>query len=340
MRFRISNKNLPFLATLAVCVLLYAGASIIFYQQNFLSLGVLELLFSSRAQLGIVAIGMTFVILSGGIDLSVGSVVALSTMVVAMLVAKAHWPALPAIAVALCAGALIGLLNGALIQLFELPAFLVTLATLFLARGIALMMNHTNRIGLDPQKYPFFDWFTSLGIDIGPLHVYFRTIAFVLLIAVGIVVARMTRLGRNIYAIGGNEAASRLMGLPVGRTKVLVYTISGLLAAAAGVVLLSDSASGDPTIAVGWELDAIAAVVIGGTLLSGGVGSVAGTLLGVLILALIDQIISNAGGVLKPSDARIVNGLLLFAFIALQRLLTRIPSNAVRMAFPSPSGRG
>ena len=305
--------------TLVVCVLLYVAAAIAFYQNNFVSLPVLELLFSSKASLGIMAVGMTFVILSGGIDLSVGSVMALSTMIVAMLVAVAHASAWVAIVAALAAGAAIGLLNGCLIQLFEMPAFLVTLGTLFLARGIALVMNHTNRIALDTHTYPFFDAFTSLRLSIGGVSIYFRSIVLIALVVLGVLVTRTMRFGRNVYALGGNEQASKLMGLPVARTKVLVYTISGLLAALAGVIVLSDSPAGDPTIAVGWELDAIAAVVIGGTLLTGGVGSVAGTLLGVLIIALIEQIIISSGA--DPSRARIINGLLLFGFIALQKFL-------------------
>jgi len=320
MKLRINENNLPLLATLAVCVLLYVIGAIAFYQNNFFSPGVFELLFSSKAELGIVSIGMTFVILSGGIDLSVGSLVALSTMVTAMLVARGHVNPILAMIAALATGAAIGFLNGALIQFFQMPAFMVTLATLFLARGIALVMNHTNRIAL--EDVPFFSSFASLSLHIETIGIYFRSIVFVGLIIVGVVVARMTRFGRNVYALGGNEQASGLMGLPVARTKVLVYTISGFLAALAGVVMLSDSPAGDPTIAVGWELDAIAAVVIGGTLLSGGIGSVAGTLLGIVILALIEQLITYSGR--EAAEARIVNGLLLFAFIALQKLLTKL----------------
>ena len=319
MKLGINDRNLPLMMTLVVGVMLYAGAAIAFYQYRFVSLPTLELLFSSKASLGIMAVGMTFVILSGGIDLSVGSVMALSTMIVGMLVARAHAPAWIAIAVSLSAGAAIGLLNGCLIQFFEMPPFLVTLGTLFLARGIAFVMNHTKHVALDTRTYPFFDTFTSLHLNLGVVSIYFRSIVLIVLVIAGVIVTRTTRFGRNIYALGGGEQASILMGLPVARTKVLVYTISGVLAALAGVIMLSDSPAGDPTIAVGWELDAIAAVVIGGTLLTGGVGSVAGTLLGVLIIALIEQIMTYWGA--DASRARIINGLLLFAFIALQKLL-------------------
>lgn len=333
MRIRVDEKHFPLLATFGVLVLLYIGAAIAFHQQNFVSFAVLELLFSNKAPLGILSIGMTFVILAGGIDLSVGSVLALSTMVVAVLVAKAHVSAWVAFAAALGAGTAVGLLNGVLIQVFEMPPFLVTLATLFLARGIALVMNHTNRIGLDPQQYPFFDMFTSLHVEIAGCVIYFRTIVLLALVVLGVFIARATRFGRNIYALGGGEQASALMGLPVARTKIAVYVISGFLAALAGIVMLSNSPAGDPTIAVGWELDAIAAVVVGGTLLTGGVGSIAGTLLGVLILSLIEQIVLFADQ--DASRARIINGLLLFAFIALQKL----PPALRRRALSAPSRR-
>lgn len=320
MRLRFDDKSLPVLATLVVCLLLYAFGAIAFYQNNFLSFQVFELLFSSKAVLGIVAVGMTFVILSGGIDLSVGSVLSLSTMIVAMLVARAHWHPAIAIVIALAAGAAAGLINGCLIQFFELPPFLVTLATLFLARGVALWMNHTNRISL--EVHPFFQAFTRVRIDAADVRIYLRTIVFLAVVGVGVLTARATRFGRAVYALGGSEQAAVLMGLAVARTKILIYGLSGLLAALGGVILLSDSPSGDPTIAVGWELDAIAAVVIGGTLLSGGVGSVVGTLLGTVILALIYQIISN--GNFDEAWDRIANGFLLFAFIVLQKLLTRL----------------
>ena len=312
---------LPLLITLVVFVLLYTGGAIAFYQDNFVSLPVFEQFFSSKAALGIIAVGMTFVILAGGIDLSVGSVMALSTMIVAKAT-EGHMSPVVGIMLALIAGALIGLLNGTLIQIFEMPPFLVTLATLFLGRGLALVMNQTRRIALDSHDYPFFDTFTSMNLVVGGLRIYMRTIVLVALVILAVLTLRTSRFGRNVYALGGNEQAARLMGLPVARTKIAVYVICGFLAALAGVITLSDSPAGDPTIAVGWELDAIAAVVIGGTLLTGGVGSVTGTLLGVLIIALIEQIIITGGA--DPSRARIINGLLLFGFIALQKMLPAI----------------
>jgi len=332
---RVNEKNLPVLATLGVCASLYVLGCVAYYQSNFASLIVLEQLFSGSSVLGIAAVGLTFVILSGGIDLSVASVVALSTMVVAALVARVHVNPWVAILAALAAGALLGFGTGCLIHFFELPPFLVTLATLFLARGICLVINRAYPIPLEPQKYPFFDRFTSLAVRLPWITLHPRGMLFIGIVLVGVVVAHWTRFGRNVYALGGNEQAARLMGLPVGRTKVLVYTISGFCAALAGIALLSDVPSGDPTTKVGMELDAIAAVVIGGTLLSGGVGYVFGTLLGVLILAMIEQLIVMDGR-LDSSWARIVNGLLLFAFIALQKLLTRLRIGGNRSATGFP----
>ena len=320
---RLNEKNLPVLMTLVMCVALYVAGCVAYHQSNFASLAVLEQLFAGSSVLGLASIGLTFVILSGGIDLSVGSVVALTTMIVAALVAKVHLNPWLAILAALAAGAVLGFLTGCLIHFFELPPFLVTLATLFLGRGLCLVINHAYPIPLEPEKYPFFDRFTSLAIRLPWVTLHFRGLLFLAVVLIGIVIAQWTRLGRNVYALGGNEQAARLMGLPVGRTKVLVYTISGFCAALGGIALLSDVPSGDPTTKVGMELDAIAAVVIGGTLLTGGVGYIFGTLLGVLILTMIELLIVMDGR-LDPSWARIVNGLLLFVFIALQKLLTRV----------------
>jgi ribose/xylose/arabinose/galactoside ABC-type transport system permease subunit len=311
-RFSALAPYAPLLITLVVFVSLYAGAGVYFRDEGFLSLPVFELLFSNKAALGIMSLGMTFVILTGGIDLSVGSVMALSTMVVA-IIASHHLPALLGMLVA------IGLFNGALIEFFEIPSFLVTLATLFLARGIAQVLNNAGRIALDEREYPFFGQYALMGVHIAGVEIYLRSIVLVALAIASIFVLRATRFGRNVYAIGGNEHAARLMGLPVTRTKISVYVISGFLAALAGVINLSASPAGDPVSAVGWELDAIVAVVIGGTLLTGGVGSATGTLLGVLIISLIDQINFSIGA--DPSVARIINGLLLFAFITLQKVL-------------------
>lgn len=319
MKLRVDEKHLPVLATLLVCVLLYAATAIAY--PYFLTLQVFWDLLADNAVLGIISVGMTFVIVAGGIDLSVASVVALSTMVIYGLTGSAHLHLHPLLAMLLVLplGALLGWGTGAVIHYFDLPPFLVTLATLFLARGACFLVSMESK----PLSGPFFDAFAYWGLHLG--GVTLRAPGFILLAVVlaGVLVAQFTKFGRNVYALGGNEYASKLMGLPVGRTKVLVYMLSGLCAALAGVVAVAVQPSANPGSYMGWELNAIAAVVIGGTLLTGGVGYIAGTLVGVLILGIIQDLI-YFNGRLDASWAQIAGGLLLFLFIALQKILTRL----------------
>ena len=317
MKLRVREQYLPVTATFIVCGLLYAVA-VWKYQTAFLSPQVFFDLFAGNAPLGITAVGMTFVILSGGIDLSVASVMALATMLVGVCTEWAHLNPAVAIGAALASGAAIGWLNGALIRFFELPPFLVTLGTLFLARGICF------RISMTPisLQTPFFQTFGEAGIRSGDVVMRSGMLVLLAVVLVGTIIARATRFGRNIYALGGNELAARLMGVPVGRTKLWVYIFSGACAALAGVMSIATIPSGDPTKYMGLELDAIAGVVIGGTLLSGGVGYVIGTLLGVLILGIIQELITFSSQ--DESWTQITTGLLLFSFIALQKLLTRL----------------
>jgi simple sugar transport system permease protein len=277
--------------------------------------------------IGVVAVGMTFVILSGGIDLSVGSVVALTGVLVGWAVQRHGVHPAVAIPAVLAGGALFGAAMGALIHFFRLPAFLVTLAGMFLARGLAFLISLESLALNHPWYARASEWAIPLGRLGGTRPVGLPLPAVVLLatLAVAIYLARLTSFGRNVYAVGGNEHSSLLMGLPVGRTKIAVYALSGFCAALGGVVYTVYTPSGDPRSAVALELDAIAAVVIGGTLLTGGVGSLVGTLLGVLILAIIQTAITFEG-TLSSGWTRIAVGLLLFAFIALQRLVAKVSS--------------
>ncbi len=224
---------------------------------------------------------MTFVILSGGIDLSVGSVVALTTMVSAALVEHHGWSPAAVIPLVLLMGTGFGAFMGFLIERFRLQPFIVTLAGMFLARGLCYLIS-VDSISITNDSYseisqlriPLWEG-ASLSIS--------AVIALVVLLA-AVFIAHCTPFGRAVYAVGGNEQSALLMGLPVRRTLVGVYTLSGFCSALAGVVFTFYMLSGYGLHATGLELDAIAAVVIGGTLLSGGVGYVAGTLFGVLML--------------------------------------------------------
>jgi simple sugar transport system permease protein len=283
---------------------------------GFLSLQVMLNLLIDNAFLLVIAVGMGFVILSGGIDLSVGSVLALATMISAWLLQTAHWPPLAVIAAVLVLGALFGAGMGAVIHFFRLQPFIVTLAGMFLARGLCYLIS-INSITIDEPFFvamsqtqlPFLDGFLSPG-----------ALVAVVVLALAIWVAHYTSFGRAVYAIGGNEQSAAMMGLAVGRTKILVYAFSGFCAALAGVLFSFYMLSGYGLHAQGTELDAIAAVVIGGTLLTGGYGYVAGALSGVLVLGAIQTLIAF-DGTLSSWWTKIVIGALLFVFCLVQRLM-------------------
>ena len=317
MRLRLNENNIPLLATALVCVALFAVGGMRYHQQNFLSAGNIVGILIDNAFLGVVSVGMTFVILSGGIDLSVGSMVALTGVAIGWAVEQHHTHPAIAITGARLFGALFGAGMGCLIHFFKLPAFLVTLAGMFLARGLGFVFSLSS-IG---YGHPVFSRAAEIFVPILPsqhVGLPLTAIIFVATLLAGIYLAHFTGFGRNVYAIGGNEQSAVLMGLPVARTKVLVYAISGFCAALGGVVNSIYTLSGNPTAAVELELSAIAAVVIGGTLLTGGVGYVFGTLLGVVILGVIQTAI-NFEGDLNAGWTRVAIGLLLFGFIALQR---------------------
>ena len=314
-RRRIDARLVPLLGTIAVFVLTAGYGSVAY--TGFFSAQVFLNLLIDNAFLCIVGVGMTFVILSGGIDLSVGAVIALTTMISAALVEHHHWSATQAIPFVLAAGTAFGALMGWLIQRFRLQPFIVTLAGMFLARGLCYLISidsisitDTGYAAIAQARVPL--WGESASLTVGALLA-------LALIALGMFLAHGTAFGRTVYAIGGNEASALLMGLPVARTKILVYTLSGFCSALAGVVFTFYMLSGYGLHAVGLELDAIAAVVIGGTLLSGGVGYVFGTLFGVLILGIVQTLISFDGS-LSSWWTRIAIGALLFVFCLLQRL--------------------
>jgi simple sugar transport system permease protein len=254
------------------------------------------------------------------------------------------WGVDPASAIvsALLLGTTFGAVMGGLIHGFRLPAFLVTLAGMFLARGLAFVL-HPQSLGI---RHGFFQQtlVQDLAIPLGErLALPVVAVVFPAWLVLAICLAHTTCWGRAIYAIGADEHASRLMGLPVGRTRVGVYAFSGMCSSLAGVVYACYTQSGNPAACTGFELDAIAAVVIGGTLLSGGAGYVAGTAMGVLILGLIQTLITFHGG-LSSWWTRIFVGLLVLAFVLLQSLVAalarRLAGAAVAAASGAASGSG
>ncbi|PYS80015.1 MAG: sugar ABC transporter permease [Acidobacteria bacterium] len=239
-----------------------------------------------NSMLGLVALGMTFVILTGGIDLSVGSLVAVAGVVAAGLAGRG-------LLVALVAGVgvatALGLVNGAVIAKARIQPFIVTLAMMIAARGLALVYTQEKTVSVA---------FRELGrgkVDAGPLSIPYPVLVLLAAYAAAWLVLNYTRFGRHTYSLGDSEEAAHLMGLNVGRVTLGVYTLSGALAGLAGVLLASRLGTGQPVAAVGWELDAIAAVVVGGTLLTGGQGGVGSTLVGLLLLALIFNIFNLEG---------------------------------------------
>ena len=311
------RKNLPLFVTGAIFVLLFGVAAKLY--AGFFSARVIVSLLSDNAFLGIAAVGMTLVIFSGGIDLSVGAVIGFTSIFSATLVTGHGVPPALAWSLALLLGAALGAGMGALIHVFKIPPFLTTLAGMFFARGMAFWIN-TESVGI---SHPLVDRLTNFDLAIGDaIRVPTAALMLLAVVLAGYVIAHHTRFGRTLLALGGSEQSALLMGLPVGAAKISVYALNGFLAALAGVVASLYTSSGNASAGLGLELDAIAVVVIGGTLLAGGRGHMLGTLLGVLIFGTIQAAILFDGR-LSSWWMRIVVGALLLAFILLQRFLVR-----------------
>ena len=315
-RIRIDLGILPTVAAVAIFLGMIVYGEIAY--GRIVQFSTLSNLLVNNAHLVILAVALTFVILTGGIDLSVGSVIALTTMVSASLVERHGWSPAATIPLVLVMGTLFGGFMGLLIERFRLQPFIVTLAGMFLARGLCYLIS-IDSISITSEAYSDL---AQIRIPLpGETSLSLSAVIALVVLALAIYIAHWTPFGRTVYAIGGNEQSARLMGLPVRRTLVGVYALSGLCSALAGVLFTFYMLSGYGLHALGLELDAIAAVVIGGTLLSGGVGYLAGTLFGVLMLGIIQTLISF-DGTLSSWWTRIVVGALLFVFCLLQRFIT------------------
>lgn len=302
---KLMNNLVTKYRTILVLVLILIIAS--FASKDFLTIDNLLNVTRQVAITAIVAAGMTFVILTGGIDLSVGSIVALAGAMSASALIK-YDSVFLAIVIALVVGAFLGLFNGLFITKGGLPPFIVTLATMVLVRGCVLVFTNGSPIGIKSEAYKFIGKGYILDIP-------FPIIILIVVFALGHFVLKYTKFGRSVFSLGGNREASRLSGINTKRTETFVYTLGGLMAGLTGLLLTSRLGSAQPTAGNGYELDAIAAVIIGGTSLSGGQGSILPTVVGALILGVLDNILVLMN--VNPFASNIVKGaVILIAVLA------------------------
>ena len=312
---------LPTIASVVIFVAMIVYGEIAY--GRIVQASTLSNLLINNAHLIVLAVALTFVILAGGIDLSVGSVIAFSSVAGVML-ANAGWPPLLVVVAMIGMGSIFGLCSGLLIRYFNVQPFIATLAMMFLGRGLAsLLSTKPERLAEDSpirwlgEKIKVID-----GPRVNDLTVTPAVIAAVIVVVVAFFVLHRTRTGRTVYAIGGSENSALLMGLPVHRSKVLIYVISGTLAGLAAVLYTARLGTAQNITGIGWELDAIAAAVIGGTVLTGAYGYVLGSVVGALVLGLMTVLITRDGGI-PPEMTTIITGGILLVFVLLQRAVTR-----------------
>jgi ribose transport system permease protein len=287
--------------------------------ENFLGLFNVMSVLRYNSMFALVALGMCFVIMTGGIDLSVGSTAALGSVAAAL---ASPYGVIPGAAAGLAAGLVVGIINGALVTRANIMPFIATLATMLAASGLALLMANNQSVSVSYESG--FVYLGQGNLWIFPVPAIIAALAYVM----GSIVLNYTSTGRTVLAIGGNEEASRMMGLRTDQIKFLTYVASGGLAGLAGVILAAQFGAGQPIEGVGWELFAIASVVVGGTLLTGGVGSVGTTLAGVLLLGILFNVLNFENGMgwisLSAYWQSVIRGAFLLVVVIIQaRLMTR-----------------
>nr|WP_308201373.1 sugar ABC transporter permease [Bifidobacterium sp. ESL0763] len=311
---------IPTIAAVVIFILMLIMGQVLF--GTYIRLGFISSLFIDHAYLIILAVAMTLPVLTGGIDLSVGAIVSI-TSVVGVKMTIAGTPSWIAMIAMIVIGMFFGLLAGTLIEEFNMQPFIATLSTMFLARGISSIIS-TDSLPL-PQDNNF-DWVADpIKIIDNPkiandLTFNMGVVIAIVVVVFGYILLHKTRTGRTIYAIGGSRPSAELMGLPVKRTNYIIYLTSGTLAAIASIVYTANIGSAKNTTGVGWELDAVASVVIGGTIVTGGFGYVLGSVIGALVRSTIDPLTSDFG---VPAEwTTIVVGLMILVFVVLQRAVT------------------
>ncbi|MFT3950309.1 MAG: ribose ABC transporter permease [Agriterribacter sp.] len=296
------------IALLSICIILSIATPYFFTVQNLL------IVLRQVSVNGILAVGVTFVIIAGGIDLSLGSVIALTGVIAAGFAHPNTYPVIVPVLIGLSAGVLIGTINGLTITIGKVAPFIVTLGMMTIARGLALVLSNGRPVTNLSPSFNFIG-----GGDV--LHIPVPILLFALVILISSVILKYTRIGRYVYAVGGNESAAKASGIRVNRVKLFAYIMCSGLAALAGIVLTSRITTGQPNAGIAYELDAIAAVVIGGTSLLGGRGSIAGTVIGVLIIG----VINNGLDLLNVSSyyQQIIKGVIIVGAVLLDRKSSR-----------------
>ena len=326
---RIMNpKYIMVYATVIIFLIIYAYGAIRYGSIGFTTLRTFINFFTDNAYYGISAVGMTMVLITGGIDLSVASVASLTGMIIAYGYERMGISPVITMLVSILIGIGLGTLMGAAIHYLNVPPFITTLTGNFLARGIcslisreSISINHPLIDALAGFKITLYHLVDGEWVKIKPItNINLTVLIFIVMIVLGTILLQHTRFGRNVYAIGGSESSAKLMGLPVGRTKVAVYAINGFCSALAGIAYVLVVKSGWNMALQGGELEVISSAVIGGTLLTGGVGYMVGTMFGVLLKSVIPAII-NFNGTLSSWWGKIATGALLLLFIVIQQLV-------------------
>lgn len=303
-------KYMSELTTVIALIILMAVITII--NSNFLTANNLLNLLLQVTSNALIAFGMTFVILTGGIDLSVGSILALSSALTAGLLGS-RMPVTLAILISLILGCILGMMNGLLISYGKLAPFIVTLATMTIFRGATLVYTNGNPItkGLSDT---FLFQFLGQGYIVGiPFPVIIMFIVFIVLY----VLLHKTAFGKSVYAIGGNEKAAYISGVKLNKVKIIIYSISGIMASISGLIITSRLSSAQPTAGASYEMDAIAAVVLGGTSLSGGKGRILGTLIGALIIGVLNNGLNIIG--VSAFWQQVVKGVVILIAVLIDR---------------------
>ena len=328
VNFITNPKYIMVLATIGIFIAIYIFGAVVYGDKGFTKLRTFAMLFVDNAYIGISAVGMTMVLITGGIDLSVAAVASLTGMFIAYGTTVLNIHPVICMAFSIVVGIALGLGMGALVTYLKIPPFVATLTGMFLARGVCSLISRDS-ISIDNElidamagwKMYFMTLKDGEWVKIKPVaYINLNVVMFIVMIIIGTYILQKTRFGRNVYAIGGNEQSARLMGLPVDRTKMMVYAFNGFCSALAGIAYSLYVKSGWNLALQGGELDVISAAVIGGVLLSGGVGYMIGTFFGVLLKAVIPCLITF-NGTLSSWWGKIITGLLVLLFVALQQIV-------------------